>query len=157
MILGGCGTPGDKDVGEADELTGAFAGHAGYLSFYPDGEVLVSLSDDYVWLLEGKENDQTYGYVFILGNEEISYDKAEAFCLHDGSDTFAKINCRTETDKIIHLPGDENEAVFERLSSLPVLCLWLKGHQNHNRQVSCFSCSVQTYLSSLLEKEKPGN
>lgn len=114
VVLGGCGTPGDKDVGEADELTGAFAGTAGYLSFYPDGEVLVSLSDDHVWLLEGKENDQTYGYVFILGNEEISYDKAEAFYLHDGSDTFAKINCRTETDKIILLPGNENEAVFER-------------------------------------------
>ena len=63
VVLGGCGAPGDKDVGEADELTGAFAGPAGYLSFYPDGEVLVSLSDDHVWLLEGKENDQTYGYV----------------------------------------------------------------------------------------------
>lgn len=32
-------------------------------------------------------------------------------------DVFAgpvKINCRTETDKIILLPGNENEAVFER-------------------------------------------
>jgi hypothetical protein len=77
--------------------------------------VLVSESDDYVWLLEGKENDQTYGYVFILGNEEISYDKAEAFYLHDGIDTFAKINCRTETDKIIPRSGDK-EAVFERKS-----------------------------------------
>jgi hypothetical protein len=85
-----------------------------YLSFYPDKEVLVCLSDDYLWLLEGQENDQTYGYVFILGNEVISYDKAEAFYLQDGSDTFAKINCRTEPDKIILLSGDENEAVFER-------------------------------------------
>lgn len=114
VFLGGCGASAGKDAREADELTGAFAGPAGYLSFYPDREVLVSVSDDYIWLLEGKENDQTYGYVFILGNEEISYDKAEAFYLHDGSDTFAKINCRTETDKIILLPGKENEAVFER-------------------------------------------
>ena len=113
-ILSGCGTSEGKDSGEVDELTCAFAGPDGYLSFYPDKEVLVSLSDDYVWLLEGKENDQTYGYVFILGNEEISYDKAEALYLHDGSDTFAKINCRAETNKIILLPGDENEAVFER-------------------------------------------
>jgi hypothetical protein len=113
-ILSSCGTSTGKDVGEAAELADVFAGPAGYLSFYPDKEVLVSLSDDYIWLLEGKENDQTYGYVFILGNEEISYDKAEAFYLHDGSDTFSKINCRTETDKIILLPGDENEAVFER-------------------------------------------
>ncbi len=113
-ILGGCGASDKKDVGEATELADVFAGHAGYLSFYPDKEILVSLSDDYVWLLEGKENDKTYGYVFILGNEEISYDKAEAFYLHDGSNTFAKINCRTETDKIILLPGNENEAVFER-------------------------------------------
>ena len=113
-VLGGCGASDGKSVGEANELTGAFAGPAGYLSFYPDKEVLVSLSDDYLWLLEGRENDQTYGYVFILGNEAISYDKAEAFYLHDGSDTFAKINCRTETDKIILFLGDENEAVFER-------------------------------------------
>ena len=55
---------------------------------------MVCLSDDYLWLLEGQENDQTYGYVFMLGNEEISCDKAEAFYLHDGSDTFAKINGR---------------------------------------------------------------
>ena len=113
-ILSGCGTSDEKDSSESDELTGAFAGPAGYLSFYPDGEVLVSLSDDYIWLLEGKENDQTYGYVFILSNKEISFDKAEAFYLRDGSDTFAKINCQTETDKIILLPGKENEAVFER-------------------------------------------
>ena len=113
-VLGGCVASDEKDVGEAAELADVFAGPAGYLSFYPDKEILVSLSDDYVWLLEGKENDKTYGYVFILGNEEISYDKAEAFYLHDGSNTFAKINCRTETDKIILLPGNENEAVFER-------------------------------------------
>jgi hypothetical protein len=116
VILGGCGVPDGKDVGEADELTGAFAGPAGYLSFYPDREVLVSLSDDYVWLLEGKENDHTYGYTFILSNEKISYDKAEAFYLNDGKDTFAKINCLTEKNKIVLLPGNENEAVFERKS-----------------------------------------
>jgi hypothetical protein len=78
-VLGGCGTSGGKDAEEATELAGVFAGSAGYLSFYPDQEVLVSLSDDHVWLLKGKENHKTYGYVFILGNEEISYDKAEAF------------------------------------------------------------------------------
>lgn len=98
LFLGGCGASDEKDARVADELTGAFAGPAGHLSFYPDREVLVSVSDDYVWLLEGKENDQTCGYIFILGNEEISYDKAEAFYLHDGSDTFAKTNCRRVLD-----------------------------------------------------------
>lgn len=115
VILGGCGaSDGKVVVGEADELTGAFAGPAGYLSFYPDGEVMVSLSDDYIWLLEGKENDQTYGYTFIQGNEKISYDKAEAIYLNDGKDTFAKINCLADKDKIVLLPGHENEAVLER-------------------------------------------
>lgn len=116
-VLSGCGGSNGKNDGKANDLTGAFVGSAGYLSFYPDKEVLVSLSDDYIWLLEGKENDQTYGYVFILGNEAISYDKAEAFYLHDDNKTFARINCRTETDKIIFLPGNENEAVFERRSN----------------------------------------
>jgi len=78
-VLGGCVASDEKDVGEAAELADVFAGPAGYLSFYPDREVLISLSDDYVWLLEGMENDQTYSYVFILGNEEISNGKAEAF------------------------------------------------------------------------------
>ncbi|MGI6513970.1 MAG: hypothetical protein ACOX3D_06385 [Syntrophomonadales bacterium] len=113
-ILLGCGPSDGKSVGEPEELTGVFAGPAGYLSFYPDKEILVSLSDDYIWLLEGKENDQTYGYVFIHGNEEISYDKAEAIYLHDGKDTFARIICLASKDKIVLLPGNENEAVFER-------------------------------------------
>ena len=116
VFLGGCGASDEKSIGEASDLRGTFASSAGHLSFYPDKEVLVSLSDDYLGLLEGRENDQIYGYVFILGNEEISYDKAEAFYLHDGSDTFSKIHCRTETDRIILLPGNENEAVFERRS-----------------------------------------
>ena len=112
--LAGCGDKGGKSGETVEELSGAFVGEAGSLSFSEGGKVHVSLENDALRLLEGRENDQTYGYVFILGNEEISYDKAEAFYLHDGSDTFAKINCRTETDKIILLLGDENEAVFER-------------------------------------------
>lgn len=117
LIMGffsGCGTPEGKDVGEADELTGTFSGPDGYFSFYPEKEVLVSLSEDYLWLLEGKENDHTYGYVFILGNEECSYDKAEAIYLHDGSATFAMINCITEEGKITLLPGGQQILVFER-------------------------------------------
>jgi hypothetical protein len=35
-ILLGCGPSDGKSVGEPEELTGVFAGPAGYLSFYPD-------------------------------------------------------------------------------------------------------------------------
>jgi hypothetical protein len=64
--------------------------------------------------LNGRENNHTYGYVFILGNEEISYDKAEAFYLHDGNTTFVMISCLTDKDNITLLPGDQRKTAFER-------------------------------------------
>lgn len=112
--LAGCGDKSGKSGETAEGLSGTFVGEAGSLSFSEGGEVYVSLENDALWILEGRENEQSYGYVFILGNEMVSYDKAEAFYLHDGKDTFARIVCRTEKDKIILRSGDKNEAVFER-------------------------------------------
>ncbi len=112
--LAGCGDRGGKSEETVEELSGTFVGEAGSLSFSEGGKVHVSLENDALWILEGRENEQTYGYVFILGNEMISYDKAEAFYLHDGRETFARIVCRTEKDKIILRSEDKNEVVFER-------------------------------------------
>ena len=70
-------SPGNKDKETVrEELTGSFSGTAGCLSFYQGGSVLVNLSEDYVWLLEKEENNQTYGYVFIHGNEKTTFNKA---------------------------------------------------------------------------------
>lgn len=115
VCLAGCGdSSGKTGHGTAWELIGTFCGPAGSLIFYEGGEVLVNLSDDYVWFLEEKENNRVYGYVFIHRNEKSSYDIAEYIFFHDNMDTFAKLNCLVENDKIVLYPGGESEAVFER-------------------------------------------
>lgn len=96
-----------------EDPVGMFTGSSGSLTFLPDKKVTVNVTEDALWVLEGRQNEQTYGYVFILGNAMISYDKAEFFYLHDEKDTFARIVCRVDGDKII-LRGEGTEAVFEK-------------------------------------------
>ncbi|MEA4816418.1 MAG: hypothetical protein VB120_06140 [Lachnospiraceae bacterium] len=91
------------------ELTGLFSGTSGSLIFSEGKKVSVSLSDDFVYILNGRANNQTYGYVFILGNEEISYERAEAFYLNDGSVVFSMVSCTTEKDKITFLLEDKKK------------------------------------------------
>lgn len=118
-LLAGCG---ESDGGEkqaqkqAEELSGKYSGDGGSLSFYPEGEVLVSFSDDFVWVLNGKENNKTYGYAFVKENEVTSYDKAEYLYLTDGKNSFAFINCIAEKDKITLYPGKSHETVLERVT-----------------------------------------
>jgi|GEM_PF-1778776 hypothetical protein len=118
VFLPGCKDPGNKEyfAEYPEELLGSFAGPAGTLYFYPDEKVLVNLSDEYLYLLEGKENNQIYGYVFIRGNEKTFYYESEAFYLHDGKDTFAMINSTADKDKIIFILGNGEKALFERRS-----------------------------------------
>ncbi|NLZ27338.1 MAG: hypothetical protein GX887_00050 [Firmicutes bacterium] len=117
-FLPGCKDPGNKEyfAEYPEELLGSFVGPAGTLCFYPDEEVLVNLSDEYHYLLEGKENNQIYGYVFIRGNEKTSYYESEAFYLHDGKDTFARIDSTADKDKIVFILGNGKKALFERQS-----------------------------------------
>jgi len=95
------------------KLTGVFSGTAGSLNFIEERKVSINLSENFAYILNGRENNQTYGYVFILGNEEISYEKAEAFYLNDGSAVFAMISCITKEDSITFLLEDKKTAVFE--------------------------------------------
>lgn len=113
VLLACCGPKTKRDKESVGELLGTFAGPAGRLVFLPESQVLLSLDEAALWALEGRDNERIYGYVFILGNEMVSYDEAEAFYLHDGKDTFAKIVCLTEKDRIV-LRAEDREAVFER-------------------------------------------
>lgn len=56
VVRSGCGNLDDP---HEEKLTGFFSGSADSLSFYPDGKILVNLSDDYTWLLEEKGNRLT--------------------------------------------------------------------------------------------------
>ena len=82
-------------------LAGVFATEGGSkLTFTDDGDndwssgdVLVEFAADAEYLLEGRENNTIYRYVFGLNNLPAPYDRADDFQLSNGEEWFA--NCRS--------------------------------------------------------------
>ena len=105
-LLAGCG--GQK------ELIGEFTGDGGTMTFSQDGKVQMDLSEDLVWILNGKENNSIYTCTFMKDNKVVSYEEAEYLYLGNGTNTFAYINWKMENDKIILYPGKSHETEFAK-------------------------------------------
>jgi hypothetical protein len=61
--------------------------------YWDSGFVLVELAADAEYLLEGRENNTVYRYVFGLNNLPAPYDRADDFQLSNGEEWFA--NCHS--------------------------------------------------------------
>jgi len=106
--LTGCGiirpqsTEKPPETRETKPLTGEFVTEGGSkLTFVEDGVsdywdtgyVLVEFAADAQYLLEGRENNTTYRYVFSKHNLPAPYDVADDFQLSTGEEWFA--NCQS--------------------------------------------------------------
>ena len=126
--LTGCGYNGNKppDSKVATPLVGEFVTVGGSkLTFTDDGDedlstgnVLVELSNDTEYLLEGRENNIVYRYIFSMNNLPANYDVADDFQLSNGDEWFAMCHSRyTGNGEFIlkpYLPSGD-EIIFERV------------------------------------------
>ena len=91
----------------------------GVSDYWDTGYVLVELADDAEYLLEGRENNKTYRYLFGIRNEPAPYDVADAFSLLDGAEKFAMCGSRyTALCDLLLDPysPDGEELLFERVA-----------------------------------------
>ena len=110
LTLTGC----IKTNGQSEGFSGVYSGECGTLAFSEIDTILVNFSDEHVWSLNGKANNATYGYTFVKGNKETTFDKAEYLSLHEGGTLFVLIECSVSRDKIILYPDGPNETVLYR-------------------------------------------